>query len=80
MNQIYNNNIKRSKLQDILLGILKLCIFPKNLAKGLGSRKEHCWSYVVSAFGNTNKNLMVQERVQLEHSSHIANVGVKGTC
>ena len=31
-------------------------------------------------FENTTKNLMVQGRVQLEHSSHIAKVGVEATC
>ena len=54
--------------------------FTGKLAEGLGSREEHCWSYVVSAFENTNKNLMVQGRVQLEPSSHVVKVGVKGTC
>ena len=80
MNQIYNDNIKKPKPQNIPLGILKLLILPENLAKGFGSRKEHCWSYVVSTFENTTKNLLVQGRVQLEHSSHIIKVGVEATC
>ena len=37
-------------------------------------RREHCWSYVVSAFENTTKNLVDQGRVQLEHSSQIVKV------
>ena len=37
----------------------------------------HYWHYIVSAFENTPKNLMVQERVQSEHSSHIVKVSVK---
>ena len=65
-------------MQDILLGILKM--LPENVAEGLVSRKEHCWSYVVSAFDNTTKNLVVQGRVQLEHSSHIVKVDVEATC
>ena len=40
----------------------------------------HYWHYIVSAFENTPKKLMVQERVQLEHSSHIVKVGVEATC
>ena len=48
-----------------------LYILLKNLAEGLGSRREHCWSYIVSAFENRTKNLVVQGRVQLKPSSHI---------
>ena len=57
-----------------------LCILPENLAEALGSRKEHCWGYVVSAFENRTKNLVLQGRVQLEPSSHIVKVGVEATC
>ena len=56
------------------------CILPENSAEDLGSRREHCWSYIVSAFENTTKNLVVQGRVQLEHSSHIVKVSVEATC
>ena len=35
---------------------------------------------VVSAFENTTKNLVVQGRVQLEHSLHIVKIGVEATC
>ena len=62
------------------MDLKNLLILPENLAEGLGSRKEHCWSYVVSAFENTIKNLVVQGRVQLEHSSHIVQVGVEAKC
>ena len=48
-----------------------LYILLKNSAEGLGSRREHCWSYIVSAFENRTKNLVVQGRVQLKPSSHI---------
>ena len=75
MSQIYNGNIKRPKLQDTPLEILL-----KNSTEGLRSRREHRWSYVLSAFKNTTKNVAVQGRVQLEHSSHIVKVGVKATC
>ena len=54
--------------------------FTRKLAEGLGSRKEHCWSYVVSAFENTTKNLVIQGRVQLDHSRKIVKVGVEATC
>ena len=33
-----------------------------------------------SIFENTTKKLVVQGRVQLEHSSHIVMVGVEATC
>ena len=55
-------------------------ILLENSAEDLGSKREHCWSYVVSAFENTTKNLVIQGRVQLEHSSHIVKVGVEATC
>ena len=57
-----------------------LCIFQGNSAEALGSRREHCWHYVISVFQNTPKNLVVQGRVQWEHSSHIVQVGVEATC
>ena len=44
MSQRYNGNTKRPKLQDTQLGILG--ILPENVAEGLGSRREHCWSYI----------------------------------
>ena len=34
----------------------------------------------VSVFENAPKNLVVQGRVQLEHSSHIIKVVAKATC
>ena len=41
---------------------------------------ERCWSYIVSVFENTPKNLVIQGRAQLEHNSHIVMVGVEATC
>ena len=52
----------------------------ENSAEGLGSKREHCWSYAVSVFENTYKKLVVQGRVQLEHSNHIVKVNVEATC
>ena len=53
---------------------------PENSAEGFGSRREPCWSYIVSVLDNTPKNLVVTGKVQLEHISHIVKVGVKVTC
>ena len=39
------------------MDLKNLQILPENSAEGLGSRKEHCWSYVVSTFKNKTKNL-----------------------
>ena len=61
----HNENIKRP--------------MPKNPIEDLRSRREHCWSYVVSVFENIPKNLVVQGRVQLEHSSQIVKVGIEAT-
>ena len=59
------------KLQVTQLGILKIYMFSENSAEGLRSRRERYWRYVVYVFENTPKNLVVQGRAQLEHSSHI---------
>ena len=77
MSQRYDN-IKRPKLQDTQLGILKIYAFCQKVQQRF--RREHCWHYVESVFENTPKNLVVQGRVQLEHSSHIVKVGVNDTC
>ena len=79
MSQIYNDNIKRPKLQDILLRILKIYAFYWKIQQRASDPGEHCWSYVVSASENTTKNLVVQGRVQLKHSSNIVKVGVEST-
>ena len=82
---IYESNIqwqhKKAKVARYSARYLKnLRILPENSTEDLRSRSEHCWSYVISAFENTIKNLVVQGRVQLEHSSHIVKVSVKATC
>ena len=53
MSQRYNDNIKSSKPQDRDLKNVK--ILPETLAEDLGSRRECCWHYVVSAFENITK-------------------------
>ena len=54
--------------------------FTGKFSRGPQVQERVVWSYVVSAFENTTKNLVVQGRVQLEHSSHIVKVGVEATC
>ena len=54
--------------------------FAGKLAEGLKSRRKRWWRYVVLVFENTPKNLGIEGRVQLDHSSHIVNVGIKATC
>ena len=72
MGQTYSGNIKKAKAARYSASDLKnLHILPENSAEGLRSRREHCWSYVVSVFENTPKNLVIQGRVLLDHSSHI---------
>ena len=71
MSQIYNQKLKRSKPQDTQLGILKMYAFCRNSAEGLMSRRERCWCYAVYVLENTPKNVVVQGRAKLEHSSHI---------
>ena len=75
---IYESNIwhpKKAKASRYSAKDLKnLRILPENPVEGLRSRREHCWSYVVSTFENATKSLLVQGSVQLEHSSHIVKV------
>ena len=68
MNQRYNGNIKRPKPQDKQLGNLTFTHFAGKFI--LGPRYQE----------NTPKNVVVQGRVQLEHSSRIVKVGVEATC
>ena len=78
MSQTYDN--KKAKAARYSARDLKnIRILSENSAEGLGPRRERCWRYVVSVFENTPKNLVVQGRAQLEHSSHIVKVGVEAT-
>ena len=61
------------------MDLKNLHILPENSAEGLRSRRallELCSMF----FENTTKNLVVQGRVQLEHSSHMVKVSVEATC
>ena len=81
MGQRYNDNIKKPKpLRYSARDPKNLRILLENPAEGVGSRRECCWCYVVSVFENTPKNLVVQGRTQLNHSSQIVMVGVEATC
>ena len=62
------------------MDLKNLCILPENSAEGLRSRRDCCWSHAVSVFKNTPKNVVVQAKVQLEHSSHMVWVSVEATC
>ena len=47
MSQRYNNNIQKAKAARYSARALQnLCILPENWAEGLGSKKEHWWSYI----------------------------------
>ena len=74
MSQRYSDNIERPKPQDFQTDLKNLCILPENSIESLGSRRKYHWRYAVSVFGNTPKNLEVQGRTQLEHSSRIFKV------
>ena len=81
MGQRYNDNIKKPKpLRYSARDPKNLRILLENPTEGVGSRRECCWCYVVSVFENTPKNLVVQGRTQLNHSSQIVMVGVEATC
>ena len=56
-----------------------LHILQESSAECLRYRRQHYWSFIVSVFENTPKNLVVQARAQLEHSSLTVKVSVKST-
>ena len=77
MSQIYNDIIKRPKLQDTQLEILKIYPFCQKIQQRVSVQEEHCPHYTVYFFENTPQNLMVQGRMQLEGSSHIVKIDLK---
>ena len=96
MGQTYNGNTKRSKPKENQLEILGISSreFMHSVGNSAEDRRygiERCWAYI-SIFENTPKvaaslpkkltrlYLVVQGKAQLEHSSHIVNVGVEATC
>ena len=84
MSQRYNDNVKRPKSKENQLGILKIYAFSRKIRLRTLGPGEHCCGYV-SIYENTTKKLLqlylvVQGRVQLEHSTHIVKVSVEATC
>ena len=81
MSQRYNENIKRPKPQDTQLCILKIYAFcwkTQQRASGPGEIAVGVTQYL--SLRTQPKNLVVQGRAQLEHSSHIVKVVVEATC
>ena len=71
--------VKRKSARDLK----NLSILLKNSTDGLESRSEHRWGYVSMRIHSKcgrifplKVGLVVQGRIQLEHSSHIVMVGV----
>ena len=71
MSQTYYDNIKKPRLQDIQLGILKFMHFPRKLSRWLHVQETALWELHSIFLENIPKNLLVQWRVQLENISHI---------
>ena len=81
MSQRHNGSTKRKKPQDIQLGILKIYAFSQRIQqKASGPGESTAWVAASSSQKLLQLYLVVQERTQLEHSSHIAKVGVEATC
>ena len=78
--KVIMTTLKAKAIRYSAKDLKNLCILLESSAEGgFGSRRKHCWCYVVSVLENTAVNLVVQERVQLEHSSHIVTVSVEAT-
>ena len=72
---------KRQSQKNSAREFKNLCILPKN-SEGLQFRRERSWGLHI--YENIYKKLLqlylvLQGRVQLEHSSHIVNISVKAT-
>ena len=91
MSQRYDANKKRPKPKENQPRILKIYAFCQEIqqrALGLGESPggvTHLWEYtqkVAASFPEKLPKLylVVQGRVQLEHSSHIVNFGIGTTC
>ena len=80
MSQRYNDNKKAKATRYSARDLKNLCILSENSVEDLGFRRERWWSYKISVFENTPKNLLVRGRAQLEHSSHIVKVSVEAAC
>ena len=86
MNHTYNDNTERPKPKKNRLGILGISSREfthsvTEIQQRPSGPRERCWGYV-SIFENTPKSCgdFTQGKAQLEHSSHIVNVGVEATC
>ena len=94
MRQRYNDNRKKPKTKQNQLGILKFYVFCQKIQqRALGpGESAACWGCVSMRMhpkncciftlkvATTLTQLVVQGRVQLEHSSQIVKVGVEATC
>ena len=79
MTQKYNDNMKRPQSYDTQLGILKIYAFCQKIQQSASGPEESAAGVTQYLFEKTPKIVVVQGRVQLEHSSHIVNVGVEAT-
>ena len=59
------------------LGLKNLCIMPKNLARFLGSRREHCWVYL-SIFNSTPEKLILKSIFPLKAAENLLSGSRKG--
>ena len=80
MSRRYNGNIKRLKREGTQLWILKIYAFWWKIQQRASGKRERYWSYIVSVFENTPKNLVSQARAQLKHDSLIVKLCVEATC
>ena len=92
MSQKHNGNTKRPKLKENQVGILKIYAFCQKIQqKALGPGEStagvmylsmgiHLKSYRIVPKKVATIYLVVQGRMQLEHSSHIVKVVVEATC
>ena len=89
MSQICNDNTKRPKPKENQLGILGIMLEIQQRASSPGdsaagatylSLRMHPKSCRISPLKVTATLTSVQEKTQLEHNSHIVNVGIETTC
>ena len=80
MSQTHNDNIQRPVPQETHIGIFKIYAFCQKIQQRHSGAGESTAGVTYNVFKNKRKKLVVQGRVQLQHSSHIVKVGAEAIC
>ena len=80
MSQRYKGNIKRPKPQDTLLGILRTYAFCRKIQQRTSSSGKSAGGVMYYLSLRIHPKTWVLGSMQLDHTSHVVNVGIKAKC